>query len=232
MFPVYTPMGQMALEAYDLTNEEALIHYLSVFARSESDHLAWTNSGVCILIDGGAVVQDDDTYTFRWTGEDGQKNLQTRSAELPQDDRKYHHYQRGPLFQWPNGESLWETALGLRAQDLEEMVEDQAQEAGIPVPTVNEWDGRNLTNHRLIKLVPEFADAVDMQVPSETENAGIDFDMVDCHMIRLAQAALASMDPQVTLKLDRTLALAALEFEGEDEAAKALANHWDMELPR
>ena len=227
----YTSLAQTTLQAYQDNGEPELIAHLSVFARSESDHEAWTNSGVCLLIDGSAVIQDHHQYTFRWTDQDGEKQVKTRPAALPQDSRRYNHYPKGPIYQWPSGESLCETALTIRSADLDLIIEEAALELGIEAPTLDEPEGRNVTEHALMQIVPAFAQALSQQVPAETEDAAIDFQQIDDHLTRLAQTAFYQMDPRDTLKLDRTLALAALEFQGEDQTLKALADHWSIEFP-
>ena len=114
-------MAQIALETYDRRGEAALIEYMSHFATDESDDATWNNSGVCLLKDGSAVLQDleegrsDDTYTFRSAGADGNLVRATREARLPRDQRQFFHYHKGPVYPWPSGETLMQNILALLA---------------------------------------------------------------------------------------------------------------------
>ena len=244
-------MAQVALETYDEKGEAALIEYLSHFAADESDDAAWNNSGVCLLKDGSAVVQDlekgefshtrpdrtlatvaNDTYTFRSAGAGGNLVRTTRDARLPRDQRRFSHYHRGPVYPWPSGETLMQNILTLLASGAQEAATQDAEAAGArDVGIVNEWEARNISDHRLFQLIPELARAVDGEASSDIDRAGVDYEVIDHHMENLAEDVMYKLGSQDGERAERTLALAALLFEDNSQAAEALAQHWGIIIP-
>ena len=228
-----TAMTETALHHYDQDGEASLIEYLTEVAQTGSGHPEWMNSGVCLMKDGGAVIQDDDHYTFRWRSENGVLRTETREAKLPQEERRHSRFPKGPLYDWPDGETLFELILKMASAELQEITENATEEIGIDLPNLEEWEVSNMNEHRLLNLVPEpeLGEAMEHEAPKDITSAGIDFDPIDDHMELMANRTLARLDEQTRDRLQKILALGMISSEGETEAAEALAQHWGMEAP-
>lgn len=229
------PMAKVALATCKEHGELALIEYLNANAHEASDHLAWTNSGVCLLKDGSAVLQDrhesQDTYSFRWHQEDEQYTA-IRSAQLPREQRRFHHHHKGPIYPWPTGDTLADLVLAILSEGARQAAWKAAGHADANnVGNVGDWNARNLSSHQLFSMLPDLAQAIDSGTTSELENAGVDYQAIDSHLEILAHMALKELTHEARNTAEQTMALAALLFEGETEDAGKLANHWNIPLP-